>query len=105
MRGDSGSSRFRDLFETALRDYEKTTNLTLAKHPLAEHLQNCPSVESITAFLQDKAREFGDFEGRNKIMKSIKSTVSILCMLSTTAALGDALYLVCPKAPMRVFYL
>jgi hypothetical protein len=73
----------------------------LAKHPLAESLQNCHSVGSITAFLQDKAREFGDFEGRNKIMKSIESTVTILSMLSTTAALGDAVYLVCPKTPMR----
>ena len=97
MRDEPGSSRFRELFESALRDYEKTTNLTLAKHPLAEPLQNCHSVESITAFLQDKAREFGDFEGRNEMMKSIKSTVSILCALSTTAALGDAVYLVCPR--------
>ena len=104
MRGEE-SSRFRELFESALRDYEKTTNLTLAKHPLPEHLQNCPSTESITTFLQDKAREFGDSEGRNKIMKSIKSTVSILCMLSTTAAFGDAVYLVCTKAPMPVFHL
>jgi hypothetical protein len=105
MTGESGSSRFRELFESALRDYEKTTNLTLAKHPFAEHLQNCHSVESIATFLQDKAREFGDFEGRNEMMKSIESTVSILCALSTTAALGDSVYLVCPKVPMRVYHL
>jgi hypothetical protein len=94
MRAEPGSSPSRELFESALRDYETTTNLTLAKYPLAEPLQNCHSVESISAFLQDKAREFGDFEGRNEMMKSINSTVSILCELSTTAALGDAVYLV-----------
>jgi hypothetical protein len=95
MRGNSRSSRFRDLFETALRDYEQTTSLTLA-----EHLQNCHSVESITIFLQDKAGELGDFQGSNQIMKSIKITVSILSMLSATTALGDV-HLVCPRAPMR----
>jgi hypothetical protein len=104
MRGEPGSSRFREHFESALRDIENTTNLTLAKHPFAEHLQNCHSVESIAAFLQDKAREFGDFEGRNKLMKSIENTVSILSTLSTTAALGDAVYLVCLKASMWVFH-
>lgn len=98
MRAEPGSSRFRELFESALRDYERTTDVTLAKHPLAEPLRNRHSVESITDFLQDKTR---DFEGRNRIMKSIESTVSILSVLSTTAALGDAVYLVCPPPRRR----
>ena len=102
MTGQSGSSRFRELFQSALQDYEKTTNITLAKHPLAEQIHDCHSVESITAILQGQAREFGDFKGSNRIMKSIKNTVTILCMLATTSALGDSVHLVCPKAPMGV---
>jgi len=105
MTGQSGSSRFRELFQSALQDYEKTTNITLAKHPLAEQIHDCHSVESITAILQGQAREFGDFKGSNRIMKSIKNTVTILCMLATTSALGDSVHLVCPKTPMGVFHI
>ena len=94
MSHQSGSSRFRGLFEAALRDYEKTTNITLTEHPLAEQLQNCHSDEPIITILQNQAREIGDVPGSVRIMKSIKNTVSILSMLAT---LGDAIDMVCPK--------
>jgi hypothetical protein len=97
-----GSSRFRGLLDAALQHYEKTTNISLAEHPLAEQLHSCHAVDSITTFLQDKAREFGDFPGSDRAMNAIKNTVSILSMLSSTAVLGD---LVCPKLPMQVLYL
>jgi hypothetical protein len=94
MSGQSRTSRFRDLFESALQDYEKTTNISLAKHPLAEQLQNHSSVESITTFFQDHARKFGDFPGSDRFMRSIKNIISILCTLSASAALGDSVHLV-----------
>ena len=90
MSHQSESGRFRGLFDTALQHYEKTTNITLAKHPLAEQLQNCHTIESTTNFLQNKAREFGDFRGSDKIMVSIKNIVSILFMLSVNAASDGA---------------
>jgi hypothetical protein len=96
MSHQSESGRLRGLFDAALQHYEKTTNIVLAKHPLAEQLQNCHSVESTTTFLQDKAREIGDFRGSDRIMMSIKNTASILFMLSANAALGDAMDLVRP---------
>jgi hypothetical protein len=43
------SSHLKVLFEAALQDYERQTGIALAKHPLAERLQECDSVESITA--------------------------------------------------------
>jgi ferritin len=94
MSGHSGPARFHQLFESALQHYEKTTNIILAEHPLAEQLQNYHSVESITTFFQDHARKFGDFSGIDRIMKSIENIVSVLCMLSATAALGDSVHLV-----------
>jgi hypothetical protein len=94
MRGHSEPARFHQLFDSALQSYEKTTNITLAEHPLAEQLQNYHSVESITTFLQDHARKSGDFSGIDRIMKSIENIVSVLCMLSATAALGDSVHLV-----------
>jgi len=91
MSDQSGSSRLQALFELALRDYESTTNITLAKHPLAEELEKCQSVESIIALLQDEAE---GFRGSDRIMRSIGSTVSVLDQLSTITPLGGAIGLV-----------
>ena len=84
------SSSFRALFESALQDYQLQTGTTLASHPLAEKLQRCDSVESITTVLQDQARAFSGFCGDNgRITKSLKGVVSVLYTLSTsTAAVG-----------------
>jgi hypothetical protein len=49
MSGQSASSHLKVLFETALQDYEWQTGIALANHPLAKRLQECDSVESITA--------------------------------------------------------
>ena len=96
MRGQSRSSRFRVPFQSALQDYERATNISLDKHPLADQLNNCNSVESITSFLQDQTQAWGDFRGSDRLVKSIKNTVPILCMLSGTTALGDAVCLSVP---------
>jgi len=91
MSDQSESSRLQALFELALRDYESTTNITLAKHPLAEKLENCHSVETIVALLQDQAK---GFRGSDRIMRSIGSTVSVLDQLSTITSVGGAIGLV-----------
>ena len=91
MADQSVSSRLRTLFELALEDYETKTTVSLAKHPLAQKLEQCHSIESITTLLQDQARTFGEFRGRDRIMESIRSTVLVLYKLSTTAALGDGI--------------
>lgn len=90
----SASSRFRELFETALEEYEAKTKVPLAKHPLTHKLENCHSVESIATVLQDQARALGEFRGRDRILKSIKSTLSFLDKLSAIAAFGDSIGLV-----------
>jgi hypothetical protein len=97
------SSRFRSAFDAALQEYEKATNITLAKHPIAEKLQNYHSVEPIIIFLQDQAREFGDFPGSDRIMRSIENTVAVLFALAATA-LGDTIDVVRPKALMGILF-
>jgi len=92
------------LFELALEDYEINTKISLAEHSLAQELGDCHSVESITNLLQDQARALGEFRGQDRIMKSIKITVSFLYKLSVTAALGDGIGLVRQKTPMTVFH-
>jgi len=106
MTDQSVSSRLRTLFELALEDYEIQTKISLAEHPLAQKLENCHSVESITTtLLQDQAETFGEFRGRDRIKKSIRSTVSSLFKLSATAALGDGIRLVRQKTLMSAFHI
>jgi hypothetical protein len=97
MSDQSGSPPFQALFEAALGDYEKQTGISLANHPLAEQLQKCQSVDSITALLQEQTRAFSEFRGNDKIIKSLKIVVSALSKVSATAALGQAIGMVCPR--------
>jgi hypothetical protein len=97
MADQSRSTPFRELFESALEAYEKKTGISLPKHPLAEQLQSCHSVEDITALVQDQASTFSEFKGKDRIMKSIKGTISILATLSATTSLGDVIGLVSQK--------
>jgi hypothetical protein len=105
MSGQSESSHFSALFEFALQDYEQKTKISLANHPLAEQLENCHSVEGLAAILQGQARANSAFRGSDRIMKSIKTTLSVLHDLSAIAALGDCIGLVRQKTPMGVFHL
>ena len=100
MTDRSASTRFRDLFDDALRVYENETGVILANHPLAIKLQACESVEAITALLQDQANVFKKSE---KITKSIQTIVSILSPLSSAASLPDAVGLVCQKVLQTCF--
>jgi len=103
MADQSGSNHFRELFEFALQAYEKKTGIPLAKHPLAEQLQSFHSVEDITALVQDQTLSFSEFKGKDRIMKSIKGTISILATLSATASLGDVIGLVSQKGSDGMF--
>jgi hypothetical protein len=71
-------------FDTALRDYEKQTGMKLIEHPLARQLENCNSVDSITAVLQEQARAFSEFRrDDDKLMKPLKRVVHVLHAIST----------------------
>ena len=105
MADQSRSARFQALFESALQAYEKKTGITLAKHPLAVQLQSCHSVEDVNAVFQGQAKAFSDFQASGKIMKAIKTTVSILTPISGAAAFADAVGLVRQKVLMRMSYI
>ena len=103
MAEQSEPTRFRGLFESALQAYEKKTGVILAQHPLAIRLQRCHSVESVTTVLLDQAQTFSQFRGGDRILTSIKNTLSILHTLSDTLTLGEATSLVCQKTPTSCF--
>jgi hypothetical protein len=105
MTDPPGPSHVRALFEAALQDYEKQTGITLAKHPLAGQLENCNSVESVTAILNEQARAFSEFRGSDKVTKLLKNVVSSSCMLSACADLGQSIGLVSKKALIGSMFL
>jgi len=89
-----------------LQDYQIQTGTTLLNHPLAEKLQNCNSVDSVTAVLQEQAQAFTEFRrGDGRIMKSLKSVVSVLYTLSASGTLGGVVGLVRRKASTDVLHL
>ena len=90
------SSSFQDLFNAALQDYENQTETKLVEHPFAKQLEECDSVDSIVAILQEQAQTFRKFRGDDgKIMKSLKSSVDVLYTLSNSTILGEGIGLVC----------
>jgi hypothetical protein len=91
MTEQPGSARFQELLESALRDYEKKAGVTLAdwEDSLAIRLQHCHSIDDITILLQDKTQAFSDLRQRDRMLKSIKATVSILTPISTVASVAD----------------
>jgi hypothetical protein len=88
MTDQSASFRLQALFEAALQNYEKQTGIALVKHPLADKLQNCDSVESVTAVLYEQTQVFNGFE-KEKIFKPLKKATTILCKLSATTNIGQ----------------
>ena len=95
MSQHSSPSSFEDLFNTALRDYQTQTGITLADHTFAKQLEACNSVDSVTAILQEQAQIFREFRGDDgKIMKPLKSSVDVLYALSNTTVLGQGIGLV-----------
>ena len=94
MAGPSGSPHFQALFESALQAYQTKTGITLAEHALAVQLQSCNTVESITALVQSQAQAFRNYRESDRIMKSIKTIVSVLTPLSAAASLADAVGIV-----------
>jgi hypothetical protein len=100
MADQSGSTRFQALFESALQAYERKTGVILAQHPFALDLQSCDTVDNIITLLQGQTQAFSGFRERDRMMKAIKTTVSILTPLSDATSLVDAVGLVSQKALM-----
>ena len=82
MDDQSGSSRLQALFETALTDYEEKTGIALDKHPLAEQLERCDTVESVTAVLREQTQVFSEFRDKDKVLKPLKKVLSVLHHIS-----------------------
>ncbi len=98
MSDQSESSRLRVLFEAALDNYKEQTGIELAEHPLAERLQDCDSVESVTDVLSEQAQAFKKFREKDKFMKPLKKVLTVLYNLSPAAGLSHYVGLVRPQS-------
>jgi len=107
MTDQHGSARFQVLLESAVQAYEKQAGTTLAGsgNPLAMKLQGCRSVDDIATLIQGQAQSFNDFRQRDRIFKSIKTTVSILSPISSVASVADNVGLVRRKVLIACFNL
>jgi len=102
MTDQPGSARFQALLESAVQAYEKKAGVTLAdsEDSLAMRLQCCHSVDDIATLLQGQVQAIDDLQQRDRIFKSIKTTVSIL---SPTSSVADNLGLVRWKVLISCF--
>jgi hypothetical protein len=96
MTDQLGSSHLQVLFEAALHGYQRQTGIALADHPLAEKLQNCDSIESVTAVFHEEAQAFSEFRRKDKVLKPLEKAVSVLYKLSAVANFGPDIGLVRP---------
>jgi hypothetical protein len=100
MADKSGSTRSEALWESALQAYENKTGVALAQHPLALDLQTCRSTDDIATLLQRRAQAFNDFRQRDRMIRTIKTTISILTPLSHAASFANVAGLVSQKTLM-----
>ncbi|KAH8988136.1 hypothetical protein EDB86DRAFT_2057979 [Lactarius hatsudake] len=88
----ASSSRFQDIFDAALKSYQKQTKKDLITHPLASQLQSCDSTSAILAVLQDQVREFDQaHSGDERLTKWLIPTVNVLYAFSAAVSEGVSL--------------
>ncbi|KAH9173907.1 hypothetical protein EDB89DRAFT_641951 [Lactarius sanguifluus] len=88
----TSSSRFQDIFNAALKSYQKQTKKDLIAHPLASQLQSCDSTSAILAVLQDQVREFDRaHSGDERLTKWLIPTVNVLYAFSAAVSEGVSL--------------
>ena len=85
----SSSSNFQSIFDLALSDYVKQTNIDLSTHSFIQSLQSCDSPEHVLDLLAAKAKQFRAYrDGNRKLINCLKPVVQVLHTVS--GILGEA---------------
>ena len=89
----TSSSKFQQIFDNALKEYQRRTKKDLLNHPLAAQLQACDSSSGIRAVLQQQVQDLNRSQSADeRLTKWLDPTINILCSLSD--ALGEGVSLV-----------
>ncbi|KAH9173945.1 hypothetical protein EDB89DRAFT_2228417 [Lactarius sanguifluus] len=89
----AASSRFRAIFQTALKAYQKQTKKDLLTHPLASQLQSCDSTSAILTLLQGQVQEFDQaHSGDERLTKWLIPTVNVLYAFSAAVSEGFGIF-------------
>ena len=96
MACQSESLHLRVLFEAALEDYRQQTGIELAKHPLAERLQDGGTVESVIAILHEQGQDIKEFQENDKVLKPLKRVLTVLNILPSAVNFAQDVGLVRP---------
>ena len=90
---DASLPNFQQIFNNALKAYEKKTKKDLLAHPLAAQLQACDSPTAVLAVLQQQVHELNQSRnGDDKLTKWLDPTINVL--YSFSSALGEGVGLV-----------
>jgi hypothetical protein len=87
----STSSKFRLIFDNALKAYKKRTKMDPLTHPLADRLEACDSASNILTVLKDHVQELNESQRNN--LKWLDPTVNVLHAFSKS--LGEVVGSVC----------
>ncbi|KAH9018457.1 hypothetical protein EDB84DRAFT_647789 [Lactarius hengduanensis] len=88
----TASSRFQDIFNAALKSYQKQTKKDLIAHPFASQLQSCDSTSAILAVLQVQVQEFDQaHSGDERLTKWLIPTVNVMYAFSVAVSEGVGL--------------
>jgi len=90
------SANFGPILDAALDHYAKQTGIDLAKHPSAEKLQNCHSLEDVVQILLERETAFKDYRDKyRKLNDCLRPVVQIVHGFS--GVMGEAAGLVSSK--------
>ena len=79
----STATRFQPILDAAFDSYANQTGIDLVKHPSADKLQNCHSLEDVLQLLLERERAFKDYRERHhKLIDSLRPVVKIVHQFS-----------------------
>jgi hypothetical protein len=89
--------QFYDLFDAALKEYNRKTGIDIVTDPLTATLLDCDSSDEVIDILQEQAHAFSQYQngdGAVQLMRQLKPTVDILLGLSSSGVFGKGFGLV-----------
>jgi hypothetical protein len=109
--------QFYDLFDAALKEYNRKTGIDIVTDPLTVTLLDCDSSDEVLDILQEQAHAFNQHQngdGAVQLMRQLKPTVDVLLGLSSSGVFGRGFGLVrlrsryvlcgCSSLPCRDIY-